>query len=101
LAGVPLRAPEITVIHNADVATAESADAIRAALSRQAASPVRWVETVREFASRGVTHVAECGPGKVLAGLNRRIAPEMEAFAVVDSAAVQAAVAAMRGTGDA
>lgn len=92
LAGVPLRAPEITVIHNADVATAESADAIRAALSRQAASPVRWVETVREFASRGVTHVAECGPGKVLAGMVKRIAPQVKAFAAADRASLEEAV---------
>jgi len=93
LASVPFRKPTIPVIHNADVTTAETADAIRAALARQASSPVRWVETVGEFASRGVTHVGECGPGKVLAGLNRRIAPDMQAFALTDSAAVAAAVA--------
>ncbi len=72
LASVPIAAPVIPVLHNVDVEERTSADAIRSALARQAASPVRWVETIQAFASRGVTHVVECGPGRVLAGLNKR-----------------------------
>ena len=68
LASRDVRAPAIPVLHNVDVAERRSADAIRAALAQQAASPVRWVETIRAFAARGVTHVVECGPGRVLTG---------------------------------
>jgi [acyl-carrier-protein] S-malonyltransferase len=95
LAGVPFSAPTIPVIHNADVATADTPDAIRAALTKQAASPVRWVETIERFAREGVTHAVECGPGKVLAGLNKRISPEITTFALTDNAALEAALAAM------
>jgi [acyl-carrier-protein] S-malonyltransferase len=55
---------------------------------RQAASPVRWVETVQKFAAEGVSHVIECGPGKVLAGLTKRINGELTGDAIVDQASL-------------
>ena len=72
-------------------------EAIRAALAQQAASPVRWVETIQAFAARGVTHVVECGPGRVLSGLNKRIARELKSFALTDGADIDAAQAALAG----
>ena len=82
------RAPSIPVIHNVDVQTHAAPDEIRAALSRQAASAVRWTETIGVLAARGVTHVVECGPGKVLAGLTKRIDAALVAFALTDDAAL-------------
>jgi [acyl-carrier-protein] S-malonyltransferase len=96
LAAVPLAAPAIPVIHNVDLSRSSSADEVRSALARQAASPVRWVETIRMFEAEGVTHVAECGPGKVLAGLVKRIAPGIECVALTDPAALAGLVAATR-----
>ena len=93
LAGVAVAAPGIPVLHNVDVSERTAPDAIRAALAQQAASPVRWVETIRAFAARGVTHVVECGPGKVLAGLTRRIDDSLVSVALTDSAAIDAALA--------
>jgi len=77
LQNVAVQVPEIGVLHNADVAAYADADKIKDALVRQLYSPVRWVETVQAMASQGVTQTAECGPGKVLAGLNKRIVAEM------------------------
>ena len=94
LAGVAIDMPTLPVIHNVDVSVAHSPDAIRVALAAQAASPVRWVETVRAFAARGVTHLVECGPGKVLTGLAKRIAPEIAALPLNDADAIAAAIAA-------
>jgi len=94
LASVAIDMPTLPVIHNVDVSVAHSPDAIRAALAAQAASPVRWVETVRAFAARGVTHVVECGPGKVLTGLAKRSAPEIAALPHTAAAAIAAAIAA-------
>jgi [acyl-carrier-protein] S-malonyltransferase len=88
LAHVKLRTPSIPVIHNVDVATHSAPDEIRAALAQQAASPVRWTETIRALAAQGVTDIVECGPGKVLAGLTRRIDAALNAFAITDGAAL-------------
>lgn len=93
LAQVRLDPPAVPVLHNVDAQEARAPDAIRAALSAQAASPVRWVETIRGFAAYGVTHVVECGPGKVLTGLTKRIAPEMVALSLHDGDALAAAIA--------
>ncbi|MEO5701382.1 MAG: ACP S-malonyltransferase [Casimicrobiaceae bacterium] len=93
----PFAAPAIPVLHNVDVQTHDRPDAIRAALAAQAASPVRWVETVRAMAAQGVTHVIECGPGKVLAGLTKRIAPELTGVVVCDAASLEAARALATG----
>ena len=86
LADVALAAPEIAVVNNVDVAVQQDADAIRDALYRQAFGPVRWVEGVQALKGRGVTHVIECGPGKVLAGLTKRIDPELVGTAFYDTA---------------
>jgi len=88
LAQVDIRAPSLTVIHNADVAAHAAPYEIRAALARQAASPVRWTQTIQALAARGVTDVVECGPGKVLAGLTRRIDATLNAYALTDGAAL-------------
>ena len=88
LAHVDIVAPTIPVVHNVDVETHADPDEIRAALSRQAASPVRWTETVQWFAAHGVTQVVECGPGRVLSGLTRRIDDRLVAFALTDGAAI-------------
>ena len=66
---------------------------IRASLARQAASPVRWVETIQRMAADGVTHVVECGPGRILAGLTKRIAPTLESIAIADAAGLEDALA--------
>ncbi|MDF1481257.1 ACP S-malonyltransferase [Extensimonas sp. H3M7-6] len=86
LAQVPLAAPQIPVVNNVDVAVQQDPDAIRDALYRQAFRPVRWVECVQTLKVRGVTHVIECGPGKVLAGLTKRIDPELVGAALYDPA---------------
>jgi [acyl-carrier-protein] S-malonyltransferase len=97
LAQVKIGAPAIPVVHNADVRTHATPDEIRDALARQAASPVRWTETVRWLAAQGVTGVVECGPGKVLAGLARRIDDRLQSFALTDGAAIVDARAALAG----
>ena len=85
LADVAFSAPSPPVLHNVDVAEHSSAQAIRDALALQAASPVRWTQTIQAFAARGVTHVVECGPGKVLANLVKRIDDRLEGFALTSA----------------
>lgn len=97
LAHVAIAAPAIPVVHNVDVQTHGTADEIRTALARQAASPVRWTETVRWLGEHGVTAVVECGPGKVLAGLAKRIDERLAAYALTDGAAVDEARTALAG----
>ncbi|CAG0952949.1 partial Malonyl CoA-acyl carrier protein transacylase, partial [Burkholderiales bacterium] len=99
LKDVPVATPRIPVFHNVDVAVATSADAIRAALVKQLHSPVRWVETVQAFAAQGATHLLECGPGRVLVGLNKRIAAAMTAFALTDKDSLASARAGIQGEG--
>ncbi|CAN5627722.1 ACP S-malonyltransferase [soil metagenome] len=84
LASVALAAPQIPVVNNIDVAIESDADRIRDALVRQAAGPVRWVETVQALRARGVEAIVECGPGKVLAGMAKRIAPDAAAASIYD-----------------
>jgi [acyl-carrier-protein] S-malonyltransferase len=86
LASVPLSEPQIPVLNNIDVAIESDPERIRDALVRQAAGPVRWVETVQALKARGIEAVIECGPGKVLAGMAKRIAPELVAASVFDPA---------------
>jgi [acyl-carrier-protein] S-malonyltransferase len=90
------KAPQISVVNNVDVAAVSDPAQIKDALARQACNPVRWVETVRAFAAQGVTHVVECGPGKVLAGLTRRIEDGLQGFAVTDPASLQQTMEALR-----
>ena len=88
LAGLTLAAPQIPVINNVDVAACDSADAIRDALYRQAFGPVRWVECVQAIKARGMRHVIECGPGKVLAGMVKRIDAELVGACLHDPASL-------------
>jgi len=92
LAAVDVRLPRIPVLHNVDVAVADSPDAIRDRLARQLYSPVRWVETLQRMATDGVGLVVECGPGRVLAGLVKRIDKNLEAAAVYDPPSLAAAL---------
>jgi len=88
LASTTFSAPQIDVVNNIDVAVVSDADVIRDALYRQAFGPVRWVETIAAIKARGVTHVIECGPGKVLAGMVKRIDTELIAATVLDPASL-------------
>jgi [acyl-carrier-protein] S-malonyltransferase len=92
LAQVSLSAPRIDVVNNVDVAVERDPARIKDALFRQAASPVRWVETIRKMVDSGVTHIVECGPGKVLAGMTKRIAPGVKSFAAADRASLEEAL---------
>jgi [acyl-carrier-protein] S-malonyltransferase len=85
---VTLHAPAVPVVNNVDVATPVDADAIRDALVRQAAGPVRWVEVVQSLKARGMTHVIECGPGKVLSGMVKRIDADLVTGAIYDPASL-------------
>jgi [acyl-carrier-protein] S-malonyltransferase len=89
--------PAIPVLNNVDVKMENVPNKIKDALVRQAASPVRWVEIIRAMAEQGVTHVVECGPGKVLAGLVKRIDPRMQGLAAADRASLEIALATIRG----
>jgi len=86
LGNVAFNAPGIPVVNNVDAAVIDDPQKIKDALARQACNPVRWVEVVRQMASEGITHVAECGPGKVLAGLTKRIDPVLQGLAIADAA---------------
>ena len=92
LAQVGVQAPRIPVWHNADVAAYSEPQRIREALARQLHSPVRWVETIRALKAQGAGRFLECGPGKVLAGLNKRIDDSLATFALTDDAAIRAAL---------
>lgn len=94
LAEIEIQAPRIPVLHNADVLAYQDPAQIKDALARQLYSPVRWVETVQKLQADGVTVVAECGPGKVLAGLNKRIVDGLQSFALTEPASFDALKAA-------
>jgi [acyl-carrier-protein] S-malonyltransferase len=85
---IDLKAPQIPVLNNVDVAVQTAPDAIRDALYRQAFGAVRWVDLVTELKARGMTHVFECGPGKVLAGMVKRIDAELIATTFFDPASL-------------
>ncbi len=90
--GVTFNRPRIPVVNNVDVAVIDEPQGIKDALARQACNPVRWVELIRVIARAGVTEVVECGPGKVLAGMTKRIEPGLQAFAITDPASLAQAV---------
>ena len=89
LSSTPMQAPQAPVINNIDVGVETDPDLIRDALARQAAGPVRWAQIIARMASEGVTHVVECGPGKVLSGLTKRIAPSVESLSISDLASLR------------
>jgi len=93
LADLSFSVPLMPVVNNSDVSCLDDPQQIKEALVRQAASPVRWVETMQAMAGQGVTHVYECGPGKVLAGLVKRCADGMIGGAMADLAGLEAALA--------
>src|SRR5690606_18144726 len=86
LATVELKTPQIPLVNNIDVAVETDVARIRDALYRQAYGPVRWVECVQALKGRGITHIVECGPGKVLAGLVKRIDAELTGLPLFDPA---------------
>src|SRR6185503_14228166 len=89
---VSIAAPGIAVVNNVDVAISGEPEKIKDSLVRQAAAPVRWVETIQKMRAMGVTHVIECGPGKVLAGMTKRIWPEAQSFSLADRASLEQAL---------
>lgn len=89
LESVTILTPTITVLHNTDVKPHASAADIRIALAKQLHTPVRWVETVQALKTAGIEHVVECGPGRVLAGLNKRIDASLHTRALVDETSLQ------------
>jgi [acyl-carrier-protein] S-malonyltransferase len=88
MSGLSFSVPQIPVINNVDVAIVDNPQEIKDALVRQAASPVRWVETVQKIAAQGIAQVIECGPGKVLSGLTKRIHGDLTGDAIVDQASL-------------
>jgi [acyl-carrier-protein] S-malonyltransferase len=92
LTGITFNAPQIPVVNNVDVAVVADPQQIKNALARQACNPVRWVEVIQHMARIGVTHVGECGPGKVLAGMTKRIDGALQGFAIADAASLAQAV---------
>jgi [acyl-carrier-protein] S-malonyltransferase len=96
LASVDVRPPSAPVINNIDVAAESDPQRIRDALARQAAGPVRWTQVIQAMSERGITHVIECGPGKVLSGLTRRIVPALESLSVSDPASLNQALSAVQ-----
>ena len=89
---ISIKVPNIPVLHNSDVLSHAEPDAIRVALAKQLHTPVRWVETVQALKAAGMANVFECGPGKVLTGLCKRIDDTLPAMALVDEASLQAAL---------
>jgi [acyl-carrier-protein] S-malonyltransferase len=96
LADKTFQAPSIDVINNVDVSILKDPASIKNALVRQAAAPVRWVETIQAMAAQGVTHVVECGPGKVLAGMTKRINGDLNGLAVYDPATMAEVMAVIK-----
>jgi len=92
-----MAAPQFAVVNNVDVAIESDAARIKDALVRQAAAPVRWMETIRKMIEMGATHIVECGPGRVLAGMTKRIAPQVQSLTLHDRASLEAALQALRG----
>ena len=97
LADIQISTPAVPVINNVDVAAVSDAAGIRDALVRQAWHPVRWVETIQAMKAQGATHIVECGPGKVLNGLTKRIDKDLVGLAITDPASMQAALDQLQG----
>jgi [acyl-carrier-protein] S-malonyltransferase len=97
LTAIGVTAPRIPVVNNVDVAVYHDPDRIKDALVRQADHPVRWVECVRAIAAGGITHVAECGPGRILAPLVKRTAESTQGYALVDRDAMEQTLGELKG----
>jgi len=97
LQGVEFKAPRIPVVNNVDVSSYADPAQIKDALVRQAYHPVRWVETIRAFAAQGMKQVAECGPGKALAGMTKRIDGGLESLALSDKAGIEQGISQSKG----
>jgi [acyl-carrier-protein] S-malonyltransferase len=93
---IQMSAPSIPVVNNVDVAVENEPRRIKQALARQAFNPVRWVEVVRHIAGEGIAHIAECGPGKVLAGLTRRIDRSLQGYAITDPQSLEQTLQALK-----
>ena len=96
LTKIEFKAPTISVINNVDVQILNDPSAIKDALVRQAAKPVRWQETIQAMAAQGITQVVECGPGKVLAGLTKRIHDQVTGVPVFDEASLNEVLASLK-----
>ncbi len=97
LSQTEIRTPAVPVINNIDVAVEYQPDRIRDALARQVAGPVRWSEIIQQLVDQGVTHIVECGPGRVLTGLNKRIAPSINSMSICDRPSLQEALSKIGG----
>ena len=97
LADITIKTPSIPVINNVDVKMETDPAAIREGLKRQLFCPVRWVETINAIGGQGVSNIVECGPGKVLAGLNKRINKQMMAYTTSDVSGFDKALQAIQG----
>ncbi|NGM87409.1 ACP S-malonyltransferase [Parapusillimonas sp. SGNA-6] len=96
LAGISLATPQVPVLNNVDVASPPDAASIKDALVRQAWHPVRWVETIQAMKAQGITHIVECGPGKVLTGLVKRIDRDLVGLSVSDPASLEATLLSLQ-----
>lgn len=94
---VQIETPQVTVIHNVDVVSHDNADAIRNALTEQLFKPVRWVDSIKFMHNQGIENFVECGPGKVLMGLNKRIVKQAEHMTMYDSATLEKVVEQLNG----
>ena len=90
---VSLRSPDIPILHNVDAKSHDDVNSIKAILTRQLFSPVRWVDTIKAFATEGIAHSVECGPGNILTGLNKRIDRNIQHVSLANSDAIRQAVA--------
>ncbi len=97
LAGVSISAPSVPVYHNLDAKPRSDADGIREALKEQLYKPVRWTQTITALSGQGIAMFCECGPGKVLVGLNKRIVDSAQSAALEDPAAMELALATIAG----
>lgn len=97
IAAISVAAPKVPVIQNIDVASFNDPAAIKDALVRQLYGPVRWIETIKALADAGVKHVIECGPGRVLVGLNKRIDDRIHATSIYDQASLDTVKASFNG----
>jgi [acyl-carrier-protein] S-malonyltransferase len=95
---ISLRTPAMELVNNVDASVEADPARIKDALVRQSYSPVRWVETIERMVGSGITHIVECGPGRVLAGLTRRISAATQSFALADRASLEQALQAIKGT---